>query len=110
MAKTLKIATIVPAGTNWMKEMKQGADAVKQRTDGRVFHFERARELSSGQNLMVDVLMAQYYARTIFDRDLHDQLLLSVQSKSIDHPEFTLINTVAKQQAAELLAESNEFF
>ena len=36
MAKTLKIATIVPAGTNWMKEMKQGADAVKQRTDGRV--------------------------------------------------------------------------
>ena len=73
-------------------------------------HFERARELSSGQNLMVDVLMAQYYARTIFDRDLHDQLLLSVQSKSIDHPEFTLINTVAKQQAAELLAESDEFF
>jgi TRAP-type C4-dicarboxylate transport system substrate-binding protein len=36
MAKTLKIATIVPAGTNWMKELKQGADAVKQRTDGRV--------------------------------------------------------------------------
>lgn len=36
IAKTLKIATIVPAGTNWMKEMKRGADAVKQRTDGRV--------------------------------------------------------------------------
>ncbi|MFV2030870.1 MAG: TRAP transporter substrate-binding protein DctP [Gammaproteobacteria bacterium] len=35
-AKTLKIATIVPAGTTWMKELKKGADAVKLRTDGRV--------------------------------------------------------------------------
>ena len=73
-------------------------------------HFERARELSSGQNLMVDVLMAQYYARTIFDKALHDQLLLSVQSEPADHPGFTLINTVAKEQAAKLLAESDEFF
>ncbi len=36
LAKTLKIATIVPAGTTWMKELKKGADAVKLRTDGRV--------------------------------------------------------------------------
>jgi uncharacterized protein YceK len=73
-------------------------------------HFERAREISSGQNLMVDVLMAQHYARTIFDKELHDQLLLTVQTKPADHPGFTLINTIAKLQAAELLAESDEFF
>ena len=73
-------------------------------------HFERARELSSGQNLMVDVFMAQYYARTIFDKELHDRLLLSVQSDPGEYPGFTLINSVAKQQAAALLAESDEFF
>lgn len=35
-AKTLKIATIAPAGTNWMKEMKKGASEIKKKTDGRV--------------------------------------------------------------------------
>ncbi len=36
VAKTLKIATVAPAGTTWMKEMKVGAKLIKQRTDGRV--------------------------------------------------------------------------
>lgn len=36
MAKTLKIATVVPAGTTWMKEMKKGADNIKKATSGRV--------------------------------------------------------------------------
>ena len=35
-AKTLKFATLAPAGTTWMKEMKAGAERVKERTDGRV--------------------------------------------------------------------------
>jgi len=35
-AKTLKFATLAPAGTTWMKEMKAGADRVKQRSAGRV--------------------------------------------------------------------------
>ena len=35
-AKTLKIATLAPAGTTWMKEMKAGAKVIKQRTEGRV--------------------------------------------------------------------------
>ena len=35
-AKTLKFATLAPAGTTWMKEMKAGAERVKQRTEGRV--------------------------------------------------------------------------
>jgi len=35
-AKTLKIATLAPAGTTWMKEMKAGAKLIKQRTEGRV--------------------------------------------------------------------------
>ncbi len=35
-AKTLKIATLAPAGTTWMKEMKVGASLIKERTEGRV--------------------------------------------------------------------------
>jgi len=36
LAATLKIATIAPAGTTWMNEMKQGAKAIKTKTEGRV--------------------------------------------------------------------------
>lgn len=36
MAATLKIATIVPNGSSWMKEMKAAAKEVKQKTKGRV--------------------------------------------------------------------------
>ncbi len=35
-AKTLKIATLAPAGTTWMQEMQHGAEQIRQRTDGRV--------------------------------------------------------------------------
>jgi TRAP-type C4-dicarboxylate transport system substrate-binding protein len=35
-AKTLKIATLAPAGTAWMKQMKTGAKLIQQRTEGRV--------------------------------------------------------------------------
>jgi TRAP-type C4-dicarboxylate transport system substrate-binding protein len=35
-AKTLKFATIAPAGTTWMNEIQAGADKVEKRTEGRV--------------------------------------------------------------------------
>ncbi|MCK4707378.1 MAG: TRAP transporter substrate-binding protein DctP [Gammaproteobacteria bacterium] len=35
-ALTLKIATIAPAGTNWMKQMKKGAKEIKKKTNNRV--------------------------------------------------------------------------
>jgi TRAP-type C4-dicarboxylate transport system substrate-binding protein len=35
-ALTLKIATLAPAGTAWMKEMLKGADAIESNTAGRV--------------------------------------------------------------------------
>jgi len=73
-------------------------------------HFERARELSTGHNLMVEVFMAQYYARTIFDKELHDQLLNTVLADAGDYPGFTLINAYAHEQATQLLAESDEYF
>ncbi len=36
LSATLKIATVVPNGSSWMKEMKAAAKEVKQQTDGRV--------------------------------------------------------------------------
>ena len=35
-ALTLKIATIAPAGTNWMKEMKKGAKEIRKKTGNRI--------------------------------------------------------------------------
>src|SRR5689334_19121744 len=35
-ATTMKIATVAPDGTAWMREMRAGADALKKRTEGRV--------------------------------------------------------------------------
>jgi len=73
-------------------------------------HFERARELSAGENLMVNVLMAKHYARAVYDQELHDQLLLEVQMAESDYSGYTLINTLAKREADQLLAESADFF
>lgn len=35
-AVTLKIATLAPAGTIWMKQMKNGAEVIRDKTSGRV--------------------------------------------------------------------------
>ncbi|MDH3925005.1 MAG: TRAP transporter substrate-binding protein DctP, partial [Xanthomonadales bacterium] len=34
--QTLKIATIAPEGSSWMKDMRAGAKAIEENTDGRV--------------------------------------------------------------------------
>jgi len=73
-------------------------------------HFERALEISQGRNLMISVLMAKHYARLVFDQELHDSLLSGVISANSEARGFTLINTLAKPQAEQLLAESEEFF
>ncbi len=35
-AATLKVATVTPEGSQWMKEMRESAREIKERTDGRV--------------------------------------------------------------------------
>jgi hypothetical protein len=73
-------------------------------------HFERAVELSQGQNLMAKVLYARQYARLIFDRPLHDRLLLEVVAADPEAPGLTLSNTLAQEQAGRMLAEADEYF
>jgi hypothetical protein len=73
-------------------------------------HFERAIEISAGHNLMISVLMAKNYARNVFDQELHDALLTSVEAAPADYPGYTLINTLAKLEAEQMLTESEDFF
>ena len=73
-------------------------------------YFERAIELSKGKDLLAKVMMANQYARLVFDQPLHDRLLEEVIAADPVAPGYTLSNTIAQEQARELLAESNEYF
>ncbi|HHZ88308.1 MAG TPA: hypothetical protein EYN73_04550 [Chromatiaceae bacterium] len=73
-------------------------------------YFERANELAGGKNLMTKVLFAKNYARLVFDRDLHDQLLNEVLEADPVATDLTLINSLAKQQAQILLDGSDDYF
>jgi hypothetical protein len=73
-------------------------------------HFERALELSRGRHLMARVLYAERYARTVFDRALHDRLLNEVLAAQPREPGLTLMNTLAQQKARKLLASAEKFF
>lgn len=74
-------------------------------------HFERALEIGQKQTLMAYVLMAKYYARQIFDRELYESLLTEVLALPVDEvPELTLQNMAAKKQAGKLLEEADAFF
>ncbi|MGH8041003.1 MAG: TRAP transporter TatT component family protein [Rudaea sp.] len=73
-------------------------------------YFDKALELSAGKNQMVRVLYAKFYARLIFDKDLHDKLLNEVLAADPHAPGLTLINTLAKEKARALLASGKDYF
>ncbi|NOQ88142.1 MAG: hypothetical protein GQ550_04395 [Gammaproteobacteria bacterium] len=73
-------------------------------------HYDRAIEISKGHNLMAKVLYAEKYARLLFDRELHDELLQQVVAADIGPSDQMLINTLAKQKAAELLIDADDYF
>ncbi|QPK62001.1 hypothetical protein IVG45_14175 [Methylomonas sp. LL1] len=72
-------------------------------------HFERAAQLAP-DNLMVKVLYAKHYARMVFERELHDNLLKQTLTAQAEAPGLTLINTLAQQQARRLLDSANDYF
>ena len=73
-------------------------------------HFERALEISEGQNLLAKVMFAEEYARLVFDRDLHDRLVAEVLAAPTEVDGLTLMNTFAKQQAEALRDSADEYF
>jgi hypothetical protein len=77
--------------------------------EGKV-NFEKALTLSQGRNLMVKVYYAKNYARSVFNRDLHDRLLNEVLAADPHASGWTLSNVLAQQQAKELLKSADDYF
>ncbi len=84
--------------------------ALGGRPDDARRHFERAIELSAGRDLSIKVEFARRYGRLMYEQDLHDRLLQEVLDAPVEQAGFTLFNSLAKEEAARLLATSSEYF
>jgi ribosomal protein S7 len=73
-------------------------------------HYQRALELSGERDLAIKIDYARYYARTLYDRELHDRLLEEVLAADPVQPGLTLFNTLAQDEAQELLASADDYF
>jgi hypothetical protein len=78
--------------------------------DAGLEHFQRAMQVSGGHDLGIKVDYARYYARTLYDRELHDRLLNEVLAADPVYPGLTLFNTLAQEEAQELLATADDYF
>ena len=72
--------------------------------------FERAIEISGGENLYAKSMMAEMYARAIFDRELHDRLVAEVLDADPVAGDLTLQNVVAQKLALQLKESADGFF
>lgn len=72
--------------------------------------FEQAIALTEGRDLSVKVDFARYYARTLYEQELHDRLLGEVLDAEPESPGLTLFNVLAQRDASELLASGADYF
>jgi hypothetical protein len=74
-------------------------------------YFLRALDFGKGKFLMAYVYYADNYARRALDKELFVSTLTKVLNAPADiSPELTLVNTIAKRKAKELLRHVNEYF
>jgi hypothetical protein len=73
-------------------------------------HFERALEIAGKKNLMAYVLYARHYAKMLFDRELHDRLLMEVLASDPKIDGFVLMNMAAQAEARTLFATADAYF
>ncbi len=73
-------------------------------------HFERALALAEGKHLLTQVMFAEQYARLVFDRALHDDLLNEALASEVDIPELRLMNAIAKRRAQGLMETADAYF
>lgn len=73
-------------------------------------HFEKAIDLSHGRDLSAKVEYARGYAKMLYDRELHDRLLNEVLEADPYADGLTLSNVLAQEDAANLLAEADDYF
>jgi ribosomal protein S7 len=78
--------------------------------DAGLAHYQKALEVSAERDLSIKVDFARYYARTLYDRELHDRLLQEVLAADPEQPGLTLFNTLAQDEAKELLASADDYF
>jgi len=72
--------------------------------------FERAIADSGGHDLNAKVEFAKGYAKTLYERELHDRLLNEVVNADPYQDGFVLSNVMAQEEAAILLAEADDYF
>jgi tetratricopeptide (TPR) repeat protein len=73
-------------------------------------HFEKAIELSGGHDLSAKVEFAKGYAKMLYERELHDQLVTQVLAASPYADGYTLTNVLAQEEALRLRAEADDYF
>jgi TRAP-type C4-dicarboxylate transport system substrate-binding protein len=69
----LKIATMAPGGTLWMKEMAQAAEEIKERTEGRVsFRFYPGGTMGSDSAVLRKIRIGQLHGGVVLAGSLAD--------------------------------------
>lgn len=72
--------------------------------------FEKAIAVTDGKDLGAKVEFARGYAKLLYERELHDQLLKEVVAADPYQDGYTLSNVMAQKDAAILLDEADEYF
>lgn len=73
-------------------------------------HFEKAIAMSGGKDLGAKVEFAKGYAKLLYERELHDQLVDEVLEASPYADQLTLMNVLAQEEALTLRAAADEYF
>lgn len=73
-------------------------------------YFERSMAISGPDYLLSRVTFAEFYARYAYDQELFERSLNQVLAAEPQEPRFTLMNSVAKTRARDLLAQVDDLF
>jgi hypothetical protein len=73
-------------------------------------HFEKAIELSNGQDLSPKLEMLKGIARTLYDRELNDLLCGEILSADPYADGYTLTNVLAQNEALVLCAGADDYY
>ena len=73
-------------------------------------HFDKAIAMSGGKDLSPKVEMLKGIARTLYDRELNDQLCSDILGASPYADGYTLTNVLAQQEALGLCSQADDYF
>ena len=73
-------------------------------------HFEKAIALSGGRDLGAKIHFAKGYAKLLYERELHDQLVNEVLEANPYADGLTLTNVLAQEEALQMQAAADDYF